>query len=311
MADDTSWTKIPDWGQKLGEMFGLEGDRAKAVGTALMGSGLGALLDGGHGAVSGGALGAMLGGGGEQLGSLVIKDPTAAKLAGNALLGGIAGNQIKGVGGQGGATLAGLGTALTTMGGEGAEADPADPDSAESMRAFIRKYWPVLALGGAGMYSSYEDKQKAAKASLPSVDNYARGPVPSLSDIAPQGAYTPYEGDYFTYGQAPQHNFFKAGGGSVGSGLGSAMDELTSSTTPYVRGPGSGRSDSIPARLSDGEYVIDAETVALLGDGSSDTGAKKLDSLRARIRKQKGKKLVKGEISPDAKDAEHYLGGEV
>lgn len=76
-----------------------------------------------------------------------------------------------------------------------------------------------------------------------------------------------------------------------------------------VHGPGTGRSDEIPAMLSDGEYVIDAETVALLGDGSSKAGAKKLDDLRVKIRKHKGKKLAKGKFSHDAKPAEKYMAG--
>ena len=76
-----------------------------------------------------------------------------------------------------------------------------------------------------------------------------------------------------------------------------------------VKGPGTGRSDEIPAMLSDGEYVIDAETVALLGDGSSKAGAKKLDDLRVKIRKHKGKKLAKGKFSHDAKPADKYMAG--
>jgi hypothetical protein len=76
-----------------------------------------------------------------------------------------------------------------------------------------------------------------------------------------------------------------------------------------VGGAGTGRSDSISAQLSDGEYVIDAETVALLGDGSSKAGAKRLDQFRANIRKQKGSALAKGKFSPDAKRPEQYLMG--
>jgi len=76
-----------------------------------------------------------------------------------------------------------------------------------------------------------------------------------------------------------------------------------------VNGPGTGRSDDIPAVLSDGEYVIDAETVALLGDGSSKAGAKKLDELRVKVRKHKGKKLAKGRFSANAKNPEAYLSG--
>jgi len=41
-----------------------------------------------------------------------------------------------------------------------------------------------------------------------------------------------------------------------------------------AKGSGSGRDDTINAKLSDGEYVIDAETVALLGDGSNAEGAR-------------------------------------
>ena len=76
-----------------------------------------------------------------------------------------------------------------------------------------------------------------------------------------------------------------------------------------ARGSGSGRDDTIDARLSDGEYVIDAETVALLGDGSSKMGAQRLDLMREQIRKQKGKALVRGKFSPDAKSPLAYLRG--
>ena len=74
-------------------------------------------------------------------------------------------------------------------------------------------------------------------------------------------------------------------------------------------GAGDGRSDSIDARLSDGEYVIDAETVALLGNGSTKAGAAMLDQMRQQIRQQKGKALAKGKFSPDAKAPLAYMKG--
>jgi len=60
-----------------------------------------------------------------------------------------------------------------------------------------------------------------------------------------------------------------------------------------LNGPGTGQSDEIeattpsgrPVLLSDGEYVIDAPTVAALGDGSTNAGARRLDALRKQIRK--------------------------
>ncbi len=76
-----------------------------------------------------------------------------------------------------------------------------------------------------------------------------------------------------------------------------------------VGGPGDGRSDEIPAMLSDGEYVIDAETVALLGNGSNKAGASQLDRFRANIRKHKGRELARGDFSAKAKKPETYLSG--
>jgi hypothetical protein len=76
----------------------------------------------------------------------------------------------------------------------------------------------------------------------------------------------------------------------------------------YVKGQGTGRSDDIPARLSDGEYVIDAETVALLGDGSGDAGAQRLDEMRRNLRKHKAKNLKKGEFTHKAKAPNQYMG---
>ncbi len=76
-----------------------------------------------------------------------------------------------------------------------------------------------------------------------------------------------------------------------------------------VQGPGNGRDDQIDAKLSDGEYVMDAETVSMLGDGSNQAGAKALDGLRVNLRKHKGAKLAKGKISPKAKAPEAYAKG--
>lgn len=77
----------------------------------------------------------------------------------------------------------------------------------------------------------------------------------------------------------------------------------------FARGSGSGRDDTINARLSDGEYVMDAETVAMLGDGSSKEGARRLDQMREQLRQHKGKSLAKGKFSPDAKSPLSYIKG--
>ncbi len=76
----------------------------------------------------------------------------------------------------------------------------------------------------------------------------------------------------------------------------------------YVKGEGSGRDDTIRAQLSAGEYVMDAETVALLGDGSGDEGARRLDEMRRNLRKHKAEKWSKGEFSHKAKNPDKYMG---
>lgn len=61
----------------------------------------------------------------------------------------------------------------------------------------------------------------------------------------------------------------------------------------YLAGPGDGMSDNIKAnidgvqeaRLADGEFVIPADVVSHIGNGSSNAGAKKLHAMMDRIRK--------------------------
>ena len=96
---------------------------------------------------------------------------------------------------------------------------------------------------------------------------------------------------------------------STTSAPGMAQGGALSAVARFARGAGTGRSDEIDAKLSDGEYVIDAETVAMLGDGSSKAGAQRLDQMREAIRSHKGKALAKGKFSPNAKSPLSYLKG--
>jgi hypothetical protein len=58
---------------------------------------------------------------------------------------------------------------------------------------------------------------------------------------------------------------------------------ITGLTGYYACGGGTGQSDDIPAMLHDGDYVMDAETVSALGDGSSKAGKHVLDGFRTQI----------------------------
>jgi hypothetical protein len=74
----------------------------------------------------------------------------------------------------------------------------------------------------------------------------------------------------------------------------------------YVNGKGDGTSDSIPAMLANGEFVIPADVVSSLGNGSNDSGAKVLDEFLKTIRTHKRKADPK-KLPPDSKGALGYL----
>lgn len=74
----------------------------------------------------------------------------------------------------------------------------------------------------------------------------------------------------------------------------------------YVSGGSSGQDDKVPAQLSDGEYVMDADVVSALGDGNNAAGAAKLDAMRQEIRKHK-RSAPANKIPPKAKSPLSYM----
>lgn len=138
--------------------------------------------------------------------------------------------------------------------------------------------------------------------------------APQTPQIAP-ARVVPYE----TY--APQSRPATRFSEEPIEGLGRAEGGLASALRPHmlavggradyregapVVGKGTGQSDDIPALLSDGEYVIDADTVAALGDGSNTAGAKVLDEFRQMIREHK-RSAPADKIPPKAKSPLAYL----
>jgi hypothetical protein len=100
-----------------------------------------------------------------------------------------------------------------------------------------------------------------------------------------------------TLGQVPTRMGRSGGLMSLAKG-GMAYMEAGGTTGPTgvprdVTGTGDGMSDSVPAtiegvqeaRLADGEFVIPADVVADIGNGSSNSGSKKLYDMMDRIRK--------------------------
>jgi hypothetical protein len=89
------------------------------------------------------------------------------------------------------------------------------------------------------------------------------------------------------------------------------FDGIGGKADGMVEGGGDGMSDSVPATIdgqedllvSRDEYVIDAPTVAMIGNGSSEAGADKLDKMREDVRKA----ATGSSIQPKQIDAEEVM----
>jgi hypothetical protein len=81
---------------------------------------------------------------------------------------------------------------------------------------------------------------------------------------------------------------------------------LNSLENRYVKGAGDGTSDDVPAMLANGEFVIPADVVSKLGNGSNDAGANILDEFLQVIREHAQRHDPK-ELPPDSKGALAYL----
>lgn len=113
-------------------------------------------------------------------------------------------------------------------------------------------------------------------------------------EVRPPTPYTPVYKDYRNM----------AGGGLAN--LGGYADYAGGGR--MLKGPGDGMSDSIPAviagkqpaRLANDEFVVPADVVSHLGNGSSDAGAKQLYKMMDKVRAARtGKKSQAKQINPD------------
>lgn len=102
-----------------------------------------------------------------------------------------------------------------------------------------------------------------------------------------------------------------ANGGQVkgNGGLGEILVQLVKAATQkgMIPGEAGGQDDVVDIKAAPGEYILDAEIVASLGDGNTANGAKKLDKMRHNIRKHKRSGGLSS-IPPKAKNVEEYLG---
>lgn len=147
-----------------------------------------------------------------------------------------------------------------------------------------------MATGGSAQSNEMEDYEPPIKGGLKPGLTKAR-----LQYILAGLPDSDFEIEKHAEGGAVEHKpqFFSEGG-------------LQSMENRYVNGEGDGTSDSVPAMLADGEFVIPADVVSSLGNGSNQAGSKVLDEFLRTIREHKRKADAK-HLPPDSKGPLGYL----
>ena len=132
---------------------------------------------------------------------------------------------------------------------------------------------PLALAGGAALIAMDRKSQKPAESIIPSETGstllaknpeiYGVNPASLVPRTVQFGPSTVFPNNRYIGGNSPEFQtgtrYVKAGG--------------------HISGPGTGTSDSIPARLSDGEFVMTADAVRGAGNGSRMKGAKKMYEL--------------------------------
>jgi len=127
----------------------------------------------------------------------------------------------------------------------------------------------------------------------------------NVYSVAESGGKNPIAGINAFRGIASMAPTTAAQGGLMGGGI-STLGSYSDGGR-LLKGPGDGMSDNIPAkigqsqpaRLADGEFVVPADVVSHLGNGSTDAGAKQLYAMMDKIRKARtGTKKQGKQINP-------------
>jgi hypothetical protein len=145
----------------------------------------------------------------------------------------------------------------------------------------------------------YLDPVTAAQVRMAKVNKRANMQTPAMQkptpmgqlNLKPQGAAAPQ-----------QQQFQEAAKGGIMEASSHLGGYAAGGQPRLLKGPGDGMSDDIPAtiadkqpaRLADGEFVVPADVVSHLGNGSTDAGAKKLHHMMSSVRKARTGRQAQG-----------------
>jgi len=127
-------------------------------------------------------------------------------------------------------------------------------------------------------WQSIQDKNSPE--ALDKFEQWYGQPAYTASQLASSFGASPLKGITNTSGVASLPAATGIPSGPLGPGLGL---NLAAAGGGEIVGPGTGTSDSIPARLSDGEFVMTAQAVRNAGNGDRDVGAARMYDMMNRF----------------------------
>jgi hypothetical protein len=166
--------------------------------------------------------------------------------------------------------------------------------SADLNPSMLRTYGPAVAagIGALGVAGGFSPKEEPAPGIVPKETGFdLLRQDPGVYGTTPGGARISYYNPaYMGYGLGsnqyyrpqtmfgqPRYRYGFADGGIASLAKGGSTN-FPRKNGP-INGPGTGTSDSIPAMLSDGEFVFTAKAVRNMGKGSRRLGAKRMYAL--------------------------------
>jgi hypothetical protein len=148
--------------------------------------------------------------------------------------------------------------------------------SMEGIKKFAWDYKFPLALAGGAALIAADRKPKTAKPSLVPTETGADllAKYPEKYGVNPE-TLVPRTVQFGPSQVFPENRYI----GSFGANPAFQTETRYVKAGGHINGPGTGTSDSIPARLSDGEFVMTAKAVRGAGDGDRMKGARKMYEL--------------------------------